>query len=89
MPANDIHDAYRAVDELVGKLSNAGQTRLANILNHQMHKVAWTTSSELLEELMKVLETALLPNAEPLPDKLRQHVESVLREVRTYSKRSS
>jgi len=54
-----VDDIYPAVDELVIGLRASGQVRLANILHHRMHQVAWTTRSELFTELGNVLRHAM------------------------------
>jgi hypothetical protein len=43
------------VEDLIVRLRRDGATRLVAILDHRMHKVAWTSASELLEELRAVL----------------------------------
>jgi hypothetical protein len=48
-------DLYKAVDELIVKLREAGNAELADVLDHRVHKVAWTSGSELLDELHTVL----------------------------------
>lgn len=49
-------DIYPAVEELIKQLNQHPKSNLSAILNHRMHKVAWTTGSELLEELYTVLK---------------------------------
>jgi len=73
-----IEDVYSALDEMAGELQAAGQSRLAAILHHRLHQVAWTTRSELLEELHKLLTNALDSNQEELPLLLRQQIERIL-----------
>jgi hypothetical protein len=53
------YEIYDAVDQLIVSLRSAGQSRLADIFYHRVHVAAWTTSSELLEELQAVLNGAL------------------------------
>ena len=48
-------DLLPMVEDLVDRLRRDGATRLAAVLDHRMHKVAWTSASELLEELRAVL----------------------------------
>ena len=48
-------DIYPAVVELIALLKQHPTSKLSAILDHRMHKVAWTTGSELLEELRSVL----------------------------------
>jgi hypothetical protein len=43
---------YKKIDILILKLRDSGNIKNAEILNHLLHKVAWTTSSELLEKLL-------------------------------------
>jgi len=54
-----VEDIYPALDELVAELKAAGHPRLATILHHRMHQVAWTARSELFEQLQDVLAEAL------------------------------
>jgi hypothetical protein len=50
---------YTAVAELIAGLNAQGHHKLASLLEHRMCKVPWTSSSELFEELEKVLTNAL------------------------------
>jgi hypothetical protein len=52
-------DVYTAVAELIAGLNAQGHHKLASVLEHRMYKVRWTSSSELFEELEKVLTNAL------------------------------
>ena len=54
-----IEDVYPAIEELIAELKLGSRSHLADILHHRMHLVAWTTASELLEELHCVLGEAL------------------------------
>lgn len=49
-------DLYPMVEDLIVMLRRDGASRFAAILDHRMHKVAWTSASELLEELRAVLD---------------------------------
>lgn len=49
-------DIYPAVEELIKQLRLYPKSNLSAILDHRMHKVAWTTGTELLEELYNVLK---------------------------------
>jgi hypothetical protein len=77
-------DVYPALDELVAKLNTAGQSRLATILHHRMHQVAWTARSELFEELRDVLADALKSDEAKLPVELKQQMERVLAVIRDF-----
>jgi hypothetical protein len=43
--------SYDCFDELIAQLRAAGHTSTANRLDVMLHRVAWTTGSELLGEL--------------------------------------
>jgi hypothetical protein len=79
-----INDVYPALDELVAELNEAGQSRLATILHHRMHEVAWTARSELFEELRDVLTDALKSDAGKLPVELKPQMKRVLVVIRDY-----
>jgi hypothetical protein len=49
---------YTEVDNLILELKKQKCELLANILDHRLHRVAWTSGSELREELRKVLAKA-------------------------------
>ena len=67
-----------AVDELAVELKAAGESRLAAILHHRMHQVAWPARSEPFEELQSVLTKALKSDEVKLPQLLKEQVERVL-----------
>lgn len=71
-------DVYPALDELVAELNATGHSRLATILHHRMHQVAWTARSELFEELREVLTDALKSDEAKFPVDLKQQLERVL-----------
>lgn len=51
-------EIYPKVENLIKELQRMGTSKLAAVLEHRMHKVAWTTRQELLEELENVLRKA-------------------------------
>jgi hypothetical protein len=55
------------VEDLILKLRRDGAGRIAAILDHRMHKIAWTSASELLEELRAVFGQ-VDKNAEPMTE---------------------
>ena len=71
-------DVYPAIDELIIELKGAGQTRLANILHHRMHVVAWNSRNEIFEELSKVLTISLKSDQDKLPKLFKEQIEHVL-----------
>ena len=52
-------DVYTDIADLIASLNAQGHHKLAGILEHRMYKIQWTSSSELFEELEKVLTNAL------------------------------
>jgi hypothetical protein len=79
-----IQDVYPAVEEIIVNLSSQGNSRLAEILHHRMHVVAWTSGSELLEELQNVLLLALESNDENLSDASKTQIKEVLDVIGVY-----
>jgi uncharacterized membrane-anchored protein YjiN (DUF445 family) len=71
-------DIYPALDELIDELKTDGHSRLAAILNHRMRNVAWTTRSELFEELRNILTKALESNEINLSKLLKEKINQVL-----------
>ena len=68
-------EVYPAIEELIAELKLGSHSKLAAILHHRMHQVAWTTRSELFEELQSVLTKALeceTSLATPLRDQVHQ-----------------
>ena len=77
MNINTDQDIYPAVDELIAELRLAGQTRQADILHHRLHKVAWTSRSELFKELNDVLTKTLKLDGVFMPDLTRKQIERI------------
>ena len=75
-------DIYSAVRRLTGELERLGLDRPAGILAHRMTKVAWTTGSELLDELLKVLVGIQSAYAEQLPNAMREEITSLCESIR-------
>ena len=51
-----LDEFYNAVERLIVSLRSNMHEQEANIIDHRMHIVSWTTSSELLDELSEVLD---------------------------------
>jgi hypothetical protein len=71
-------DVYTAVAELIAGLNAQGHHKLANILEHRMYKVPWTSSSELFEELENVLRNALTEYKSLLDNQSVDKVRSIV-----------
>jgi bifunctional pyridoxal-dependent enzyme with beta-cystathionase and maltose regulon repressor activities len=79
-----IEDVYPAVEELIVELNRTTHSHLASILDHRMHQVAWSTGSELLEELQAVLREALDLQKEGMPESLVIQVQRVIQIIDEY-----
>lgn len=71
-------DVYTAVAELIAGLNAQGHHKLASVLEHRMYKVRWTSSSELLEELEKVLTNALIEYQSLLDNQSIDKIRSIV-----------
>ena len=59
------------VNSLIEPLRKGGCKHLANIIDHLLPCVAWTTETELKEELRRVLEKNAIPDDLLLKDRIR------------------
>ena len=73
-----IIDVYPAIDELIIELKTVSQFKLADTLYHRLHQVAWTSGSELFEELQNVLEGALQSYEVDLSESIRSQIQQIL-----------
>jgi hypothetical protein len=71
-------DVYPAVEELIRRLEPHSTSNLAAILDHRMHKVAWTTGHELFDELRGVLTAALADDSVVFDLEARTQIEQLL-----------
>jgi hypothetical protein len=78
IPIRTLDDLYSAVDELITELNSLNRTQLAGALSHRLHIVAWTTGSELIEELRSLLSEALSAHGEPLSHAAEQKIQHIL-----------
>ena len=76
MEVRSPEDLYLLVEDLIIRLERDGETRLSAILDHRMHKVAWTSASELREELKRVLRNEMAS-----VEKLKLQTGAVMRQV--------
>ena len=74
-----VEDVYPAIEELIAELQLGSHSKLANILHHRMHQVAWTARSELFEELQSVLAEALQSDGPTLPEPIRNQMRQIVR----------
>lgn len=74
---SDIDKIYSKLEELIKFHKNMGEERLASILDHRMHKVSWTTGTELLEEVYKILHLHLNSSTQIFDDSIRTQIKMV------------
>jgi len=79
-----VEDVYPAVEKLIDDLKSSGHVRLATILDHRMHKVAWTSGSELFEELQRLLSQALESEAQDLPEVTKDQMRQIIKLINSY-----
>jgi len=78
----DTQAFYVYLDEVCVRLQESGLKAEARRIQHRLHEVAWTTSTELFHELETLLADLVCPaNATKLPPELREEVIECLRLV--------
>ena len=77
------NDIYEKLDRLIKELQISGKTELANILNHRIKKVAWTTSSELFDEIRSILSKELKTNERELSATEKDMISSLLKDIQS------
>jgi vacuolar-type H+-ATPase subunit E/Vma4 len=75
---NKIEDIYSAIDELTKILAAENEQRISNILQHRMYQVSWTSGSELLEELERILKEYLQEKRSNLDKLIVDRIQDVL-----------
>lgn len=81
---HSIADVFPAIEELISLLPSQGGSRLSMVLQHRMHAVTWTTSGELYEELIGILEEAISTDATPLTPETRLQMEKIAQLLNEY-----
>jgi hypothetical protein len=82
-------DIYPAIEELIAEFETGNQSKLAAILHHRMHQVAWTARSELFEELQNVLTKALQSETVSLSEPVKHQLQRILQVIDGYLKKST
>jgi hypothetical protein len=75
--------SYEPFDKLIISLRADGLLKESDILHHRIHKVAWTTSSELFEELGQVIKKIRQENPPSLSDVSKEHVSEAIEMVKS------
>ena len=76
-------DIYPAVEELIKQLRLYPKSNLSAILDHRMHKVAWTTRSELLEEIYNVLKQSRSDNVSLFDTDIKDQIDQLIDAIKT------
>ena len=71
---------YDHIDEVVASLRSAGQVDIANRIDYLLHKVAWTTTTELFGELRERFEQAL-NSPKPLPSAIEVELKGFITKI--------
>jgi len=78
-PKNN-QEFYKEIDATCLRLREVGMGTEANRISHLLHKVAWTSTSELFENLEAAFEDALAgPNAAKLTPQLKEELDGYIR----------
>ena len=78
---NKIEDIYPAIDKLIKILVAENEQRISKILQHRMYQVSWTSRSELLEELERILQEYLQKKRSNLDKLVVDRIEGILRGI--------
>ncbi len=73
-----IEKIYNEIEALILLLREKGEQSLANVIDHRMYKVSWTTSSELLECIGKLLKEELEVRGAEMDELVAKKVRDVL-----------
>ena len=76
-----VEDIYPAIEELIKEMRMCENIKLADILYHRMHKVAWTTRSELFEELKRTITTALQSKEYMFPENIKNQLQKIVKMI--------
>lgn len=71
-------DIYPAIEELINRLKSHPTSKLSAVLDHRMHKVAWTAGDELLEEVHKVLTSVSVDESSTFELEVRTQIERLI-----------
>ncbi|HUV63272.1 MAG TPA: hypothetical protein VMW24_05195 [Sedimentisphaerales bacterium] len=72
-----VQDVYPAIEELIPVLEQLGYRDVSCKLDHRIHKVCWTSATELFEELGKLLRGVNSSKLDIGPD-LQKNLERLL-----------
>ena len=83
---DDIQGYYSFVKTTADKLRENNFTEIADILNHRMYKLSWTTATELLCEIGKVLTKFKADSWDNLSKELQSDIDNCLNYIENVEK---
>jgi hypothetical protein len=81
MSLNSKHikdSVYVELDNIIKELEKLNFKQLSTTFNHRIYKIAWTTRTELFDEIRSVLKAE---NIKLLPQELKTKIEEVLKKL--------
>jgi hypothetical protein len=75
--------SYEPFENLAASLRQDSLTKQAEILHHRLHVVAWTTRSELVQELAERLKIILKQERNELSEVSRGHLRDAVTMIKT------
>jgi len=79
-----VTEVYAEIDKLVLALEAEGEKHFSLMLKHRLHSVAWTSGSELLEEIQAIFKEMLASSTSHLPEERKQNVARLLKSIDSY-----
>jgi hypothetical protein len=74
--------SYEPFDRLIVSLRNDGLLKESDLLHHMIHKVAWTTGSELIGELGQSIKKIRKENPNSLSDDSKKNIQESVEMVK-------
>jgi hypothetical protein len=74
--------SYEPFEKLIVSLRNDGLLRESGLLDHMIHKVAWTTGSELIGELGKTIKEIRRTTLNKLSNESRERMKEAMEMVK-------
>jgi hypothetical protein len=77
--SQNLQKFYKDVDAMSVRLGEEGMEMDARLISHMLHKVAWTTGNELLENLESTFKDLLSsPKVDQLSSQLKEELRTHL-----------
>jgi hypothetical protein len=79
-----LDELYSFLDLLADRLATEGLTLHASKIRHRLHSVAWTSASELIDELCTVLQAVQLEPELHTPSDVSEGLARSIRFIRSH-----